>query len=76
MPRRQDEYHPNSVDASFAKLFTRMDHQDNLLIKILEAQREQDRDIAKLKRDKLKDRLMSLMGLTAAGHEVASKLLQ
>jgi len=49
-----NDYNPNSADAMFAKLFSRMDHQDRILIEIREQTLKTNGRVTVLENDKLK----------------------
>jgi hypothetical protein len=84
MPRGEDneevDYNPRSTDASFAKLFTRMDsfeaNTGATLKRIEDKVDGQGTRIEKIEKDSLKNRLMAASGLAAAGHHLSTLLFK
>lgn len=67
-------YDANSTDASFARLFQRMDSQDMLLKEIRDDGRDVSRRVQKLESNERVHWGMSLSGLIAAAHHVITRL--
>ena len=66
------EYNPHSLDAVAAKIFTRLDGQDEMLRRIEMRVAGQSDKMAKFERDGFKNRLMAMSGIAAAGHHLST----
>jgi hypothetical protein len=72
---RNSDYNPNSLDSVASKLFGQLDGQDQMLRRIEARIAGQSEDIAKLKHEALRNKLMAWCGLTAAGHHVVNTII-